>query len=144
MLLESNEKTLQTMWAAVRPLSLISSMLLLWRSRHHVRNRRSPHKMTDSFDGLPRPTGFRQPPNCPKVELCFEGEKSLLQSPSIVSKRWPLVAANLQQNLCSTASFQNLPPVAYSGQTCTKTVSTDTQKSFLATNTMQVLHRIWW
>ena len=59
-----------------KPLSLVSSMssmLLLWKVRKYVGNRRRPpHKVTDSFAGLPRPTGSREPPNSPKVELCFE------------------------------------------------------------------------
>ena len=62
------------------------------------------HKMTDSFAKLSRPTGSRQPSNSPKMELCFGGEKSLLQSPFVVSGRLASATANLQQNPCLTAS----------------------------------------
>ena len=34
ILLESSEKILQAMWAAARPPSPVSSMLLLWKARH--------------------------------------------------------------------------------------------------------------
>ena len=76
MLLESSEKTLQAMWAAARPPSPVSSMLLLWKAGQHVGNRRRPpHKMTDSFAGLPRPTGSREPPNSPKKWSCALGRE---------------------------------------------------------------------
>ena len=61
-----HRKDMQAMWAAARPPSPVSSMLLLWKAEQQVGNRRPPHKMTDSFAGLPRPTGSRQSPNCPK------------------------------------------------------------------------------
>ena len=100
MLLESSEKTLQAMWAAARLPSPMSSMVLLWRPG--LLN--SPHKMTDSFAGLTRPTTSRQPPNSPKSGVVLWGEKSLLQPPLVISGRWASVAANLQQNPCLTAS----------------------------------------
>ena len=80
----------------------VSSAINALKAGQHVRNRRRPpHKMTDSFAGLPRPTGSRQPPNSPKSGVVLWGGKSLLQPPFVVS-RWASVAANLQQNPCLT------------------------------------------
>ena len=87
---------------------VINAVALKGRAACGVGNRRRPpHKMTDSFAGLPRPTGSRQPPNSPnspKSGVVLWGEKSLLQPPFVVSGRWASVAANLQQNPCLTAS----------------------------------------
>ena len=71
-----------------------------------MRNRRSSHKITDSFAGLPRPTGSREPPNSPnspKSGAVLWGKKSL-HPPFVVSGRWTSVAANLRKKPCLTAS----------------------------------------
>ena len=70
-------------WRA-RPLSPTSSMLLLWKVGQHVGNRRRPpHKITDSFAGLTRPTRFSSVTKLSQLSksggVVFWGEKSLLQ-----------------------------------------------------------------
>ena len=59
---------------------------------------------TDSFAGLPRPTGSRETSNSPRSGVMLWDKKSLLQPPFVVSGRWASVAANLQQNPCLTAN----------------------------------------
>ena len=136
MLLESSEKTLQATWAAAKPPSPMSSILLLWKAGQHVGNRRRPpHKMTDSFARFPRPTGSREPPNFPKSGVVLWGKKSLLQPPFVVSRRWASVAYKPATKLLLNCKHKlKWLQWANMHKDAQRMVWTMTQKSFLATN----------
>ena len=68
----------------------------MWETEGH-------HKKNDSFAELPRPTGSYQTLNTPKSGVVLWGKKSTATTFHCLWKMGS-VAANLQQNLCLTAS----------------------------------------
>ena len=91
--------------AATRPLSPVSSMLLLWKAGSMWETEDHPTRWQTALpDCQDRHMVSREPPNSPKSGVVLWSEKSLLQLPFVTSERWASVAANLQQNPWLAAS----------------------------------------